>query len=122
VHLGDAPADATGRRLADAILSSSLPLLLGSLVASATSAVVIWQGLLDSGAPAHPLAVAAAAAVPLAAALAPVVSPLVEVARFAGMSGQQIEDTVRIQEPLQVGRWWVSSSQPVSQRCQQAAP
>ncbi|EFN58262.1 hypothetical protein CHLNCDRAFT_57092 [Chlorella variabilis] len=101
VHLGDAPADATGRRLADAILSSSLPTLAGGLAASAASAVVISQGLLDSGAPGSPAAVLAAAVLPLALALAPVVAPLVEVARFAGMSAQQIEDTVRLKEPLQ---------------------
>ena len=102
MHLGDAPADATGRRLADAILSSSLPTLAGGLAASAASAVVISQGLLDSGAPGSPAAVLAAAVLPLALALAPVVAPLVEVARFAGMSAQQIEDTVRLKEPLQV--------------------
>lgn len=104
VHLGDLPADTTGRRLADGILSSSLPLLLGSVVAAATSAIVLSQGLLDSGAAANPLAVAGLSAVPLAAALAPVVAPLLEVGRFAGMSAQQIEDTVRLKEPIQVGQ------------------
>lgn len=99
--LGDLPAETTGRRLADAILSSSLPLLLGSVLASAASAVVLSQGLLDSGAPANPVAVAALSALPVMAALAPVVAPLVEVARFAGMSGAQIEDTVRLNEPIQ---------------------
>ncbi|KAL4443721.1 hypothetical protein ABPG75_011458 [Micractinium tetrahymenae] len=101
VHLGDLPGDTTGRRLADAILSSSLPLLLGSLVASAASAIVLSQGLLDSGAPANPAAVAAAAALPVALALAPVVAPLLEVRKFAGLSASQIEDTVRLSEPLQ---------------------
>ncbi|PRW56496.1 actin binding [Chlorella sorokiniana] len=101
VHLGDMPADTTGRRLADGILKSSLPLLLGSVVASITSAIVLTQGLSDSGAPANPLAVAALSAVPLLAALAPVVAPLVEVSRFAGMSASQIEDTVRLKEPIQ---------------------
>lgn len=100
--LGDLPADTTGRRLADAILSSMAPLLGGALAASIASAVVIGQGLLDSGAPASPAAVAAAAALPLAAALAPVAAPLLEVSKFAGMSAQQIEDTVRLKEPVQV--------------------
>lgn len=105
VLLGDLPADTTGQRLADAILASTAPLLLGSLAASAASAIVLSQGLLDSGAPANPLVVAAAAALPLAAALVPVVAPLGEVARFAGMSAAQIEDTVRLKEPIQVGGW-----------------
>ncbi len=102
VHLGDLPANTTGQRLADGVLKSSLPLLLGSVVASLTSAIVLTQGLLDSGAPPNPLAVAGLSAVPLLAALAPVVAPLVEVARFAGMSASQIEDTVRLKEPIQV--------------------
>lgn len=102
VHLGDVPADTTGRNLADAILKSSLPLLLGSVVASVTSAIVLSQGLADSGAAANPLAVAGLSAVPLLAALAPVVAPLLEVAKFAGMSASQIEDTVRLKEPIQV--------------------
>ena len=106
VLLGDAPADTTGRRLADGILRASLPLLLGAAVASVTSAIVLSQGLADSGAPPNPLAVAALSAVPLGAALAPVLAPLVEVARFAGMSAQQIEETVRLQEPVQVGFAW----------------
>lgn len=109
VHLGDLPADTTGRRLADAILASSLPLLLGSLVASAASAVVLSQGLLDSGAPANPAAVAAAALLPVVLALAPVVAPLLEVKKFAGLSASQIEDTVRLSEPLQVG--WAAGAQ-----------
>jgi hypothetical protein len=101
-HLGDAPADTTAQRLASAILSASLPRILGSLVASVASGIVLYQGLLDSGAPANPAAVAAAAALPVVVALAPVVAPLVEVARFAGLSAQEIEDTVRLKEPLQV--------------------
>lgn len=102
VHLGDVPADTTGRNLADGILKSSLPLLLGSVVASITSAIVLSQGVADSGAAANPLAVAGLSAVPLLAALAPVVAPLLEVAKFAGMSASQIEDTVRLKEPIQV--------------------
>ncbi|KAL4858448.1 TraB domain-containing protein [Chlorella vulgaris] len=100
-HLGDAPADTTAQRLASAILSASLPRILGSLVASVASGIVLYQGLLDSGAPANPAAVAAAAALPVVVALAPVVAPLVEVARFAGLSAREIEDTVRLKEPLQ---------------------
>jgi hypothetical protein len=100
--LGDAPADGTGRRLAAAILKASLPTLLGGAAASVASAVVISQGLADSGAAANPAAVAGAAVLPLALALAPLVAPLVEVARFAGMDAQRIEDAVRLKEPLQV--------------------
>lgn len=103
MHLGDLPADTTGRRLADAILHSSLPLLLGAAAASAASAVVLSQGLLDSGAPASPAVVALAAALPAALALAPVVAPLLEVSKFAGMGAREIEDTVRLSEPIQVG-------------------
>lgn len=102
VLLGDRPAGATAVRLARAIWASWGPICLGALPAAAASALIVAQGIDSTGGGGVPGAVALAAAVPLAAAALPVAAPLLEVWRFSKLSAAEIEDTVRLEEPLQV--------------------
>lgn len=48
------------------------------------------------------LAAGAAAVLPVAAAAWPIVAPLREISQLAGMSAAQIEEAVRVKEPVQV--------------------
>jgi hypothetical protein len=100
VLLGDRPVGVTGFRLARAMWASSAPLLLGALPAAAAAAVLVSQALQED--PAAPAAAPLlAAALPLGAAAAPILAPLLEVWRFSRMGGAEIEETVRLKEPLQ---------------------
>jgi hypothetical protein len=102
VLLGDRPGNTTAQRLADGIWARCAPFILGSLPAAAASAVLVSSGL--EGAPYAPLAAAVAAALPLAVAAWPIAAPLLEIARFSGMSAAEIEEVVRVKEPVQVGQ------------------
>lgn len=98
IYLGDRPASVTGRRLAQGIWSSSAPFLLGAVPAAIAAAIVTSEGLGAGGSPLAPLF---AALLPLVAGVWPVASPLVEVWRFSRLSASDIEDVVRLKEPLQ---------------------
>ncbi|GAB4818160.1 hypothetical protein N2152v2_005206 [Parachlorella kessleri] len=102
VLLGDRPGHTTAQRLADAIWDNWAPFLLGSIPAAVASAIIMSSGLEE--APYGPLAAAAAAAVPLAVAAWPVAAPLVDIAKFAGLSAREIEETVRVKEPVQASQ------------------
>lgn len=106
VLLGDRPGNTTAQRLADAIWANCSPFILGSIPAAVASAIIVSSSL-DAGA-ATPLAAGAAALLPLAAAAWPVAAPLLEISRFAGMSAAEIEETVQVKEPVQVGEWFCS--------------
>ncbi|KAL4533120.1 hypothetical protein Ndes2526A_g08570 [Nannochloris sp. 'desiccata'] len=103
VYLADRPASVTGRRLAQGIWKSYSPFLLGAVPAAITGAI-ITSSVADST-PLTSLATFApstfAVVVPLAAALWPILAPLLEIRKFSKMSAAEIEDIVKIKEPLQ---------------------
>ncbi|KAH7616177.1 hypothetical protein Ndes2526B_g08279 [Nannochloris sp. 'desiccata'] len=103
VYLVDRPASVTGRRLAQGIWKSYSPFLLGAVPAAITGAI-ITSSVADST-PLTSLATFApstfAVVVPLAAALWPILAPLLEIRKFSKMSAAEIEDIVKIKEPLQ---------------------
>jgi len=101
VFLGDQPANVTGRRLAQGIWTSSAPVLLSALPAAAVAAIMASHLMQNTG-PSSIAAPIAAALVPLVAAAWPIASPLIEVARFSKMSAPEIEDAVRVTEPVQL--------------------
>ncbi|CAL8464277.1 g3812 [Coccomyxa elongata] len=98
VHLGDLPANIMAPRLGDGVWRAAL-ISLGLVVAAASAAVA---GELTHRLPegTEALAAGGVAAVAALAAL-PLVSPLVQIWLLAQKSKEEIEDIVRMKEPLQ---------------------
>ena len=103
VFLGDRPASVTGIRLAQGIWGSSAPFLLGALPAAIAGAIITSSATSDAlqGSPAAFAAPAVAILIPLVAAVLPIVAPLLEIQKFSKLSASEIEETVKIKEPLQ---------------------
>lgn len=98
VLLGDRPSGITAARLAAGIWEGSGLQLLASIPAACASGIVVGQAL-EPG-PAATVAAAAAALLPLAAGAWPFAGPLLEIAAFSRKSATEIEELVRVKEPL----------------------
>jgi hypothetical protein len=98
VLLGDMPASITKKHLAKGIWAKSAPMLLGAGTATVAGAMIVMATTPVSEA--LPV-VAAAVSIPLAIALWPILAPLLEVRKFAGLTAAEIEECVRIKEPLE---------------------
>ena len=94
-YLVDRPTSVTGRRLAQGIWKSYSPFLLGAVPAAIAGAVITSSVVLgtDSTTTTSPSSIAAvvfAVVAPLAAALWPIVAPLLEIQKFSTMSAAEI--------------------------------
>ena len=98
VYLGDRPSSVTGVRLARAMVISSIPYYAVALAASISSWTFGNQVFDAQFSPALSLGVSIAS---FAAATWPLLSPILEIKQFSEMSASQIEDAVRVREPLQ---------------------
>lgn len=98
IFLGDRRASITGERLLKAIIASSLPLYL----AGAAFSMASWltPTLLLNVPSSMPITLATFF-VSIAAASWPLISPILEIKAFSEMSAKEIENAVRVNEPLQ---------------------
>lgn len=96
VMLADRPARTTALRLSQGIWQSIFPYTLGALTASIAGAI----GVLE--ATHHPEAAALAALVPLGVSAWPIAAPLLEVSQFSKKNAEEIENIVRVREPVQM--------------------
>jgi len=103
VYLVDRPASVTGRHLAQGIWKVHSPFLLGAVPAAIAGALITSSVADNTTATSLTTILPSifAVVVPLAAALWPILAPLVEIQRFSKMSAVEIEDIVKLKEPLQ---------------------
>lgn len=98
VFLGDRLSSVTSQRLLQGMVASSLPYLATSAAVSLASWVA--PPVLLHATPSLPASIVITAASFLAA-IWPLYSPIQEIQKFSEMSASQIEDAVRVTEPLQ---------------------
>jgi pheromone shutdown protein TraB len=98
IFLGDRCASITAERLLKAMIASSLPLFLAGAVVSTAS----WftPPLLLNMQSSLP-ATLATTVVSMATAAWPLISPILEIKAFSELSAREIENAVRVNEPLQ---------------------
>lgn len=98
--LNDRPAGITQRKLGSSMLAALTGNLAAAVLAVAVAAAAGAQDLVpDSADPALVAASAAAAT----ACLWPLLGPLCEVSKFADMSATEVEEAVRVKQPIQEG-------------------
>lgn len=98
IFLGDRRASITAERLLKAMIASSLPLYLAGAVASAAS--WLTPPLLLNLQPSIPVTLMTAC-ISIGAASWPLLSPILEIKAFSELSAKEIENAVRVNEPLQ---------------------
>lgn len=98
IFLGDRLASVTGERLLKAIISSSWPSFLVGAMASAVS--WLTPPLLLNMPSSLPISLLTTL-LSITAASWPLLSPIQEIKAFSEMSAKEIEDAVRVNEPLQ---------------------